>query len=208
MADTKKVIRGLECCSGLTIGCAACPYCDEGNLTVCSKKLTADARERITALMLYAPPVFPGMTIFPVVYDEDTDLFVVEESEVAQIWYNQNGWFFTEKGHIGHANSQRQMGESIFLTREAAQEKCNLCNKERHPRSFNTRLKMIREELGISQNEFSKRLGISRVSLTHYEAGDRTPDIDFLKRLHQETGVSLYYLLGLSDKKEGAGDNE
>lgn len=70
--------------------------------------------------------------------------------------------------------------------------------------AFCERLKMIREELGISQNEFSKRLGISRVSLTHYEAGDRTPDIDFLKRLHQETGMSLYYLLGLSDSKDDA----
>lgn len=78
--------------------------------------------------MLYAPPVLPGMTIFPVVYDEDTDMFTVDESEVEQIWYNQNGWFFTEKGHIGHVNHQRQMGDSIFLTREEAQIKCDLCN--------------------------------------------------------------------------------
>ncbi len=68
--------------------------------------------------------------------------------------------------------------------------------------TFFERLKQLREELGLTQNEFSKRLGISRVSLTHYEAGDRTPDIEFLKRLHQETGVSLYYLLGLSDSKD------
>lgn len=128
MADTKKVLRGLECCSDLTRGCAACPYCGEGYFALCVKKLTADARERITTLMLYAPPVFPGMTIFPVVYDEDTDMFTVDEREVAQIWYNQNGWFFTEKGHIGRANHQRQMGDSIFLTREEAQTKCDLCN--------------------------------------------------------------------------------
>lgn len=70
--------------------------------------------------------------------------------------------------------------------------------------TFSERLKQLREEQGVTQNEFSKRLGISRVSLTHYEAGDRTPDIEFLKRLHQETGVSLYYLLGLSDSKDDA----
>lgn len=70
--------------------------------------------------------------------------------------------------------------------------------------AFSERLKQLREEQGVTQNEFSKRLGISRVSLTHYEAGDRTPDIEFLKRLHQETGVSLYYLLGLSDSKDDA----
>ena len=67
---------------------------------------------------------------------------------------------------------------------------------------FSDRLRQIRESYGITQNEFSKRLGISRVSLTHYEAGDRTPDIDFLKRLHEETGFSLYYLLCLSDSKD------
>lgn len=70
--------------------------------------------------------------------------------------------------------------------------------------TFPERIRQIRESLGLSQNEFSKRLSISRVSLTHYEAGDRTPDIEFLKRLHYETGYSLYYLLGLTDSKDDA----
>lgn len=70
--------------------------------------------------------------------------------------------------------------------------------------TFSDRLRNIRESLGLTQNEFSKRLNISRVSLTHYEAGDRTPDIDFLTRLHQETGISIYYLLGLTDSKDDA----
>lgn len=68
--------------------------------------------------------------------------------------------------------------------------------------TFPERIRQIRENLGLSQNEFSKRLSISRVSLTHYEAGDRTPDIEFLKRLHHETGFSLYYLLCLTDSKD------
>lgn len=68
--------------------------------------------------------------------------------------------------------------------------------------AFSERLRKLRESLNLSQNEFSKRLGVSRVSLTHYEAGDRTPDIDFLKRLHEDTGVSIYYLLGLTDSKD------
>lgn len=70
--------------------------------------------------------------------------------------------------------------------------------------AFSERLRELRESLNLSQNEFSKRLGVSRVSLTHYEAGDRTPDIDFLSRLHQDTGVSIYYLLGLTDSKDDA----
>ena len=68
--------------------------------------------------------------------------------------------------------------------------------------AFSERLRKLRESLNLSQNEFSKQLGVSRVSLTHYEAGDRTPDIDFLSRLHQCTGVSVYYLLGLTDSKD------
>lgn len=68
--------------------------------------------------------------------------------------------------------------------------------------AFSERLRKLRESLNLSQNEFSKQLGVSRVSLTHYEAGDRTPDIDFLSRLHQYTGVSVYYLLGLTDSKD------
>ena len=68
--------------------------------------------------------------------------------------------------------------------------------------AFSERLRKLRESLNLSQNEFSKQLGVSRVSLTHYEAGDRTPDIDFLCRLHQYTGVSVYYLLGLTDSKD------
>lgn len=70
--------------------------------------------------------------------------------------------------------------------------------------AFHDRLREIRESLNLSQNEFSKRLGISRVSLTHYEAGDRTPDISFLKRLHEETGISLYYVLCMTDSKDDA----
>lgn len=70
--------------------------------------------------------------------------------------------------------------------------------------AFPVRLRELRESLNLSQNEFSKRLNISRVSLTHYEAGDRTPDIDFLTRLHQETGASLYFMLGITDSKEDA----
>ncbi|MBQ8313260.1 MAG: helix-turn-helix transcriptional regulator [Clostridia bacterium] len=67
---------------------------------------------------------------------------------------------------------------------------------------FAARLKEVREEMDLSQNALSNALGISRVSLTHYEAGDRTPDIEVLAKLHEVTGVSVYYFLGLSDSKD------
>ncbi len=73
---------------------------------------------------------------------------------------------------------------------------------EQTQRPYAERIRQVREAMGLTQNEMSKRLGISRVSLTHYEAGNRTPDVEFLIALHKETGVSLYYLLGLSDCME------
>lgn len=70
--------------------------------------------------------------------------------------------------------------------------------------AYAERIRTVREAMGLTQNEMSKRLGISRVSLTHYEAGNRTPDVEFLISLHRETGASLYYLLGLSECRDDA----
>lgn len=69
---------------------------------------------------------------------------------------------------------------------------------------FPGRLKEARERLGHTQVEMAKLLEVSRVSLTHYEAGERTPDMDFLKRLVEVTGISPYYFLGISDCKDDA----
>ena len=65
--------------------------------------------------------------------------------------------------------------------------------------SFPERLKYARDKIGVSQEEFARRLGISRASLTLYENGRRVPDISVLKKIHNETKVSLYFLLGISD---------
>ena len=67
--------------------------------------------------------------------------------------------------------------------------------------TFSKRLRETREELGLSQNDMAKKLGVSRVTLTHYEAAERTPDIAFLRKLHKFTGISVYYFLGVSDFK-------
>lgn len=64
---------------------------------------------------------------------------------------------------------------------------------------FPERLKFARDKLGVSQEEFARRLGISRASLTLYENGKRVPDISVLGKIYRETGVSLYFLLGISD---------
>lgn len=67
---------------------------------------------------------------------------------------------------------------------------------------FPSRLREIRGN--TMQATFAKKIGISRASLSSYENGSRIPDIETLKHIHEETGVSLYYLLGLTDSRDDA----
>ncbi len=68
--------------------------------------------------------------------------------------------------------------------------------------AFATRLKGIRIELCLSQEALAHKLGISRVALSYYENGQRTPDIAFLQSLHEATGYPLEYLMGMSEARE------
>lgn len=67
---------------------------------------------------------------------------------------------------------------------------------------FPERLREVRG--AILQDKFAEMIGVSRASLSYYENGSRTPDIETLKRIYEVTGVSVYYLLGLSDVKNDA----
>lgn len=64
---------------------------------------------------------------------------------------------------------------------------------------FSTRLKSLRMSRGLNQKEFAAVLGISPVTLSHYENGKREPDLDTLCALCGIIQVSSDYLLGLSD---------
>lgn len=68
--------------------------------------------------------------------------------------------------------------------------------------AFAARLKGIRIELCLSQEALAHKLGISRVALSYYENGQRTPDIAFLHSLHEATGYPLEYLMGMSEARE------
>lgn len=63
---------------------------------------------------------------------------------------------------------------------------------------FSTRLKELREELCLSQTLLAEELGVSRGSISYYENGDRTPDVEFLKKAKAYFGVDYEYLLGES----------
>lgn len=66
---------------------------------------------------------------------------------------------------------------------------------------FRQRLKQLRTLEGLNQEEFADKLGVSRGSISFYENGSRTPDIDFLDRLYRyyEDLLPADFLLGYTD---------
>ena len=64
---------------------------------------------------------------------------------------------------------------------------------------FSRRLRELREGMGLSQSELAKNIGLSRGSVSFYENGDRTPDIETLALISKFFNVSYDYLLGTSD---------
>jgi len=67
--------------------------------------------------------------------------------------------------------------------------------------TFAERLKEIRKEKGMTQDEVASALGCSRMSYVYYENAKRTPDIEFLDKLREYTGLTSEYLLGYTDNK-------
>lgn len=57
------------------------------------------------------------------------------------------------------------------------------------------KLKAARKQTGLSQEELSKKLGISRSAVAKWECDKGIPDVDNLKMLSQLLDVSIDYLL-------------
>ncbi|WP_168190105.1 helix-turn-helix domain-containing protein [Caloramator sp. E03] len=64
---------------------------------------------------------------------------------------------------------------------------------------FKERLKQLREEKGLTQQGLAEELKIGRASISNYELGTRTPDIEILSKLADFFGVTTDYLIGKSD---------
>lgn len=62
--------------------------------------------------------------------------------------------------------------------------------------NFGEKLKLIRNERNMSQNDLAEKANISRVSIGNYERGDRVPTSDVLLKLANALGVSTDKLLG------------
>lgn len=64
---------------------------------------------------------------------------------------------------------------------------------------FSKRLKFLRNEKRMSQEELSKLLDVSRTSVTNYELGRNEASSQVLKKLSEIFNCSIDYLLGKTD---------
>lgn len=60
---------------------------------------------------------------------------------------------------------------------------------------FNIRLKDLREDNDLTQEELSKKLNITRSALGNYELGIREPSVELLIKIADYFNISLDYLL-------------
>ena len=63
------------------------------------------------------------------------------------------------------------------------------------------KIKELREDRDLTQQELAKFLNISQQAYSHYEVGDREISLDLLIKLANFYNVSLDYIVGRSIKK-------
>jgi len=63
------------------------------------------------------------------------------------------------------------------------------------------RIRLIRQRLGLTQGQFSKAIGVSRLSVARYEAG-RLPRADVLDQISRLGDVTVTWLLHGTEKGE------
>ena len=66
---------------------------------------------------------------------------------------------------------------------------------------FGTKLKSLRKQAGMTQQELATKLGITKSVVSYYELSERTPSPEVLKDLAIIFHVSSDYLLGIERTK-------
>ncbi len=67
---------------------------------------------------------------------------------------------------------------------------------------FQERLRLTRNEKGVSQKQVADGVNITEVGYQNYEVGRRKPNFDVLVSLADFFNVSLDYLVGRSDNPQ------
>ncbi|MFJ7761904.1 helix-turn-helix domain-containing protein [Bacillus toyonensis] len=66
---------------------------------------------------------------------------------------------------------------------------------------FPTRLKQIRLEHKLTQEQLGEKINVTKVSVSGYENRNRTPDTETLQKLADYFDISVDYLLGRTNKR-------
>lgn len=69
-------------------------------------------------------------------------------------------------------------------------------------RKFGNVLKELRTEKHLTGEELGNALNVTKVAISNWENGNRTPDTEMLKKISNYFDVSLDYLLGNTSQKE------
>lgn len=67
--------------------------------------------------------------------------------------------------------------------------------------NFGSKLKKLREQMGLTQELLAERLGVTKSSVSYYETQERSPSPDVLIRCARIFHVTTDYLLGLNTKE-------
>ena len=70
---------------------------------------------------------------------------------------------------------------------------------ENNINKFSERLKELRKEANLSQDELAKAVGLTHTAIGLWEQNKRTPNLDAVIKLAEYFSVSLDYLAGLED---------
>jgi len=73
---------------------------------------------------------------------------------------------------------------------------------------YGERIASLREKQFLTQEELSKKLGITRASLSHYENNRREPDYNTIVKIANLFNVTIDYLVGRTNDPHGILDEE
>lgn len=68
-------------------------------------------------------------------------------------------------------------------------------------KTYAARLKALRKEKGLTQQDVADQLGVNKQTVSGYERGARKPDFERLDALAELFDVSIAYLVGSQDER-------
>jgi transcriptional regulator with XRE-family HTH domain len=71
-------------------------------------------------------------------------------------------------------------------------------------KSVSEQIKQCRESLQMTKSELAVKAGLTPAAITQFEAGDREPSLESLKKLADALEVSVNFLIGRSNDDEFA----